>query len=263
MELESVTLKLPRDLLSGAQRVATARDVTIGHMVRQLLAREVERQLLAQNGERQLLAQCDERQLPHGAGEEPDPRLLAALQALLAGDLAQARDWDDLAARLRPHGYDLRLSGGGLVLFKSSCGTRVCKGSRIGMSYAALVRRFGTPLPDMTQSMTHRGIMPAGRIDPRRHALLSGHIAAARSWPDLINRLAVEGMEMRAMGAGLGIYVCATGRHLCNSATVGARYQTLVKRFGAPMPGHPHDVSAHLGTEAAGPELEGEVVERG
>ena len=45
MELESVILKLPRDLLSGAQRVATARDVTIGHMVRQLLKREVDRQL--------------------------------------------------------------------------------------------------------------------------------------------------------------------------------------------------------------------------
>ena len=45
MELESVTLKIPRFLLSGAQRVATARDVTIGHMVRQLLKREVDRQL--------------------------------------------------------------------------------------------------------------------------------------------------------------------------------------------------------------------------
>lgn len=41
MELESVTLKLPRDLLSGAQRVESAREVTIGHMVRQLLKREV------------------------------------------------------------------------------------------------------------------------------------------------------------------------------------------------------------------------------
>jgi len=45
MELESVTLKIPRFLLSGAQRVAIARDVTIGHMVRQLLKREVDRQL--------------------------------------------------------------------------------------------------------------------------------------------------------------------------------------------------------------------------
>ena len=86
MELESVTLKLPRDLLSGAQRVATARDVTIGHMVRQLLKREVARQLSAKKS------------------DATDERLLAALQVLLARDMAEAKDWDDLAQRLRPHG---------------------------------------------------------------------------------------------------------------------------------------------------------------
>ena len=81
MELESVTLKLPRDLLSGAQRVASAREVTIGHMVRQLLKREVARQLSTKRN------------------EATYEYLLAALQAR---DMAEALDWDDLAARLRP-----------------------------------------------------------------------------------------------------------------------------------------------------------------
>jgi len=243
MDLESVTLKLPRDLLSGAQRVATARDVTIGHMVRVLLKREVD------------------RQLAEGRREEAEPRLLAALQALLGRDIAQARDWADLAARLRPHGYELRPAGGGVVVYKTSCGTRVCKGSEIGCSYGALVKRFGAPMPEHPHTMTHLGIMPAGRIDPKRQAMLGAHIGAATSWDDLIVRLAREGMELRAMGVGLGIYITATGRHLCNSATVGARYCTLVTRYGGAMPGHPHERTALDITQM--PEEEIEVIERG
>ncbi|WP_299414189.1 hypothetical protein [uncultured Sulfitobacter sp.] len=242
MELESVSLKLPRDLLSGAQRVATARDVTVGHLVRQLLKREVDRQLAG------------------GREGDTDARLLAALQALLARDMAEASSWENLQERLKPHGYVLRRQGGGLVLYKTSCGTRVCKGSELGFSYATLVARFGVPMPDHPHTSASVGTMPAGRIDPTRHAMLSGHIAAARSWPDLINRLAVEGMELRPMGAGLGIYITTTGRHLCNSATVGARYKTLVKRYGAAMPGHPHDMSNHL--NSALPETGIELIER-
>lgn len=241
MELESVTLKLPRDLLSGAQRVATARDVTIGHMVRQLLKREVARQLSSKTD----LA--------------PDARLLAALQALLARDMADATGWDDMATRLRPHGYDLRAGGGGVVLYKTSCNTRVCKGSDIGFSYVSLVRRFG-PMPGHPHTLSHLGTMPAGSLDAKRHDMLCGHISAARGWPDLINRLAMEGMELRAMGAGLGIYVAATGRHLCNTATVGARYKDLVKRFQAELPGHGHDMSGHLGKATQTPEVD--VIER-
>lgn len=244
MELESVTLKLPRDLLSGAQRVATARDVTIGHMVRQLLKREVE------------------RQLSEGRKSGTDVRLLAALSALLAQDMAEARDWGDLAERLRPHGYELRPAGGGVVLYKSSCGTRVCKGSELGFSYGDLVKRFGVPMPSHPHSLAHSGVMPAGRIDPTRQAMLSAHLEAARNWPDLVNRLAIAGMELRPMGAGLGIYIAATGRHLCNTSTVGTSYMALVKRFGAVMSCHPHDVADHLPTDI-GDDDDTQMVERG
>jgi hypothetical protein len=218
MELESVTLKLPRDLLSGAQRVATARDVTIGHMVRQLLKREVERQLA---GDR---------------NDEADGRLIVALQALLNRDMTDADSWDDLAARLRPHGYELRPAKGGLTLYKSSCGTRVCKGWELGFPDAGLVQRFGGHEAGHPHDKARYGIMPAGQIDPTRHAMLNGHFAAARSWPDLINRLACEGMELRALGSALGVHVAATGRHLCNSDTVGARSDVLTARFGKPLP---------------------------
>lgn len=223
METESVTLKLPRTLLSGAQRVATARDVTIGHMVRQLLKREVERQL----------------------GDSTDERLLAAVQALLVRDMAEARDWDDLAARLRPHGYEVRVSGGGIVLFKSSCGTRICKGSEIGFSYETLVERFGAKLSELGIGNTRLGAMPSGQIDPTRQGLLTAHFEAASSWPDLINRLACEGMELRLLGMGLGIYVSATSRHLCNSETVGAAYDTLIERFGTTLPVPSVEIQSH------------------
>jgi hypothetical protein len=223
MELESVTLKLPRELLSGAQRVASAREVTIGHMVRQLLKREVDRQL----------ASKDITTVSEG--------LISAVETLLARDIADANDWDDMAERLRPHGYVFRSHEGDLVLFKISCGTRICTGSELGFSYASLVKRFGQNMPTKPVKKASNGVMPAGRLDPTRHELLSTLFAAARNWPDLINRLAIEGMELRPLGVGLGIHIAATGRHLCNSGTVGVRYQTLASRFGAAMPGHPID----------------------
>lgn len=243
MNLESVTLKLPRDLLSGAQRVATARDVTIGHLVRQLLKREVERQLSTTS-----------------PNADASGRLLSALQALLARDITDARDWGDLARRLRPHGYEMRMVHGDAALFKSSCGTRVCTVRELGFPHAALVARFGEQMLDICAAETSSGVMPAGGIDPTRHAMLCTHIAAARSWPDLINRLAVEGMELRAMGAGLGIYIAATGRHLCNSDIIGAPYRALVERFGSPLPGHPHDMSKHLSPPDVAEPEEGLVV---
>ena len=222
MDTESVTLTLPRALLSEAQHVATAREVTIGHMVRQLLRHEVDRQLGAKSDER------------------VDDRLTVALQALLARDMADATDWNDFAAWLRPHGYEVRMLDGSAMQVKSSCGTSVCKASELGFSYASMAQRSSRPFNDSSRFQTHRGTMPAGRIDPTRYAMLRSHVEAAKGWPDLINRLACEGMELRPMGAGLGIYVAAPGRHLCNTATVGARYKELVRRYGATMPGHPH-----------------------
>lgn len=243
MDLESVSLKLPRELLSGAQRVATARDVTVGHLVRQLLKREVERQLAG------------------GCDSCIDGRLLAALQALLTRDMAEANSWENLADRLRPHGYVMRFSGGDAVLYKISCGTRVCNGAELGFSYEALVGRFADGNPNKPEDMTHLGIMPAGQIDPTRHAKLTKEFSAATSWPDLINRLAVEGMELRPIGAGLGVFISATGRHLCNSTTIGTRYKTLVGRYGADMPGHPHGMSTHLA--GLDPIVEIQPIERG
>lgn len=234
MELESVMLKLPRELLSGAQRVASAQDVTIGHLVRVLLKREVERQMHAPCGPR-------------------DTRLLAALGALLAGDMVAARDWDDLAKRLRPHGYALHPAEGDLTLVKVSCGTRVCNASDLGFGYGDLVRRFGTDMPGHTRATRNTGVMPAGELDNRRKTYLGRMVTAASGWHDLIAQLASDGMELRPEGAGLAIYATATGRHLCNTAAVGADYRMLAHRFGGPLPGR-LQAASHSARRASGEE---------
>lgn len=129
MNIENVTLKMPKALLRDASSVVAAQDVTIGHLVRQLLKKEVERRLRTKTS------------------NGTDEGLVAALQALLARDMAQACSWFDLATRLRRHGYDLRPAGGGLTLHKTSCGTRVCKASELGFAYRTLVARFESGMP--------------------------------------------------------------------------------------------------------------------
>lgn len=129
MDFETVTLKLPPRLLQDAGSVAAEQDVTIGHLVRHLLKREVDRRL---RGKRSV---------------QVDETLLAALQALLARDMAEASGWEDLAVRLARHGYALRPAGGGLTLHKTSCDTRVCKASELGFAYRTLVKRFGAGMP--------------------------------------------------------------------------------------------------------------------
>ena len=62
----------------------------------------------------------------------------------------------------------------------------------------------------------------------------------AANWDDLRHRLTCLNYSLRPVGTGLAIYTTSRGDHVCNAATVGFRYKTLVKRFGCPMPGHPH-----------------------
>lgn len=230
MPLETVTLKLPQTLLSDASRVASAQDVTIGHLVRQLLAKEVERRLNPKTPNR------------------ADEGLLAALQALLAKDIAEAADWHDLDTRLRPHGYCFRPAGGGIALHKTSCGSKLCKGSELGFSYLTLLRRFGCAMPGHPHGTLGENL---ARDETQYHHLNSTQKGRAQraltplfktstDWHTLKARLADVGYLLKPQGTGLAIYRKKDGRYLCNTATVGYRYRALVKKMGAPMPGHKH-----------------------
>lgn len=129
MSMISVELKLHQEMLAAAQQIARAKDVSVGQLVRDALAREISR----------------------AKGARPpvraDERLIAPLRARLANDLAQAAGWDDLQSRLKAHGYALREAGGGLAVHTDPGGSRVCKASELGFSYSRLMRRFGTPFP--------------------------------------------------------------------------------------------------------------------
>ncbi|MHA7850684.1 hypothetical protein [Roseovarius sp.] len=142
--LERIEMKMHVDMLRAASALARQRDVTVGQLVRDLLAREITR-----------------------AHARPpiraDERLVAPLRARLEDDLAHAAGWEDLQARLQAKGYVLRASGGGLALHDWPGDRRICKASELGFSYARLMRRFGAPFPDHPHShLIARHITQAG-----------------------------------------------------------------------------------------------------
>ncbi|GIT92615.1 hypothetical protein JANAI62_31480 [Jannaschia pagri] len=70
-------------------------------------------------------------------------------------------------------------------------------------------------------------------------ALLAGDVARATSWADLDQRLSAKGFRFQPAGGGVSLYDL-DGTKLCKGSELGASYRSLVRRFGAPMPGHPH-----------------------
>lgn len=133
MEHQTVTLKLPPKLLMDVSRVASGQDVTIGHLVRQLLKSEVDRRL----------------------GAEPtaseDEGLVMALRVLFNSEIALTQNWPELSLRLADHGYELRPSGTELTIHKRPCGRSLCQTSDIGFPYRRLVRRFRCGMPGHPQ----------------------------------------------------------------------------------------------------------------
>ncbi len=255
MTLETVTLKLPRKLLKDAGAVASAQDVTIGHLVRHLLSTEVHSRLKPKTNTR------------------PDGALLAVLQALLAKDMADATGWDDLARCLAVHGYELRPAGGGIVLYKTSCGTRVCKGSDLGFAYRTFVERFRAAMPGHPHGALNVAVNAAPNVAPldsttkgRLQRDLERVVKTCTDWRMLQSELDQRGYMLRPMGMGTAIYSRAERRHLCNTKTVGYRYRALVKKFGAPLPGHPYGADWFKGRgaegEASSDSREFDVIER-
>lgn len=129
MDMTEITLKLPMAMLDALRRVAAEDDVSPGQLVREAIERDLRRRATAKTPIR------------------ADERLVAPLRALLADDFASARTWQDLQTRLCAKGYRLAESGGGLVLISHPGGDRICKGSELGHSYSALLRKFQQPFP--------------------------------------------------------------------------------------------------------------------
>lgn len=147
MKHENVSLRLPEKMFSQAQHIAAREDVSIGQLVRKLLRKEIDRQL---NSKRANWA---------------DERLVAALRALLATQMAMAESWSDLAFRLAGEGYELRPAGGGLTLHKRAGGECLCKACELGFPYRAFVKRFRAGMPGHPRGMLDMVFAPP---PPRR-----------------------------------------------------------------------------------------------
>lgn len=76
-------------------------------------------------------------------------------------------------------------------------------------------------------------------VDPLR-ALLAVDFGEARGWPDLQRRLATKGFALREAGGGLALHSHPGGTRLCKASELGHAYTSLMRRFGAPFPGHGH-----------------------
>lgn len=167
--MEWVDVKLQPELADAAHRIARERDVTVGQLVRDLLAQEISR--------------ANRARPPVGADEQ----LIAPLRARLAEDLAYANSWDELDRRLKAKGYHLVAAGGGLALHHCSTGRRICKASELGFSYSKLANRIGAPFPGhphayLAQKFTH--IPLQGALQPRNPVRASVMSAKARDITD-------------------------------------------------------------------------------
>ncbi|MDO9637182.1 MAG: CopG family transcriptional regulator [Pseudotabrizicola sp.] len=134
MDTKDLTLKLPLATVAALKRLAEQDYVTPGQLIRDAVERELRRRASAKTPVR------------------ADERLVAPLRALLANDFAYAQGWQDLQSRLIAKGYRLAESGGGLVLITHPQGERLCKGSELGHSYSALLRKFHAPFPGHSQA---------------------------------------------------------------------------------------------------------------
>lgn len=70
--------------------------------------------------------------------------------------------------------------------------------------------------------------------------LLARDLGEARNWPDLIERLARQGFELREAGGGLALHTHPGGLRQCKASELGHSYSSLMRRFGRPFPGHSH-----------------------
>lgn len=123
--MEVVTLSLSRETCEAIADIARCEDVTMGHIVRAAIARDIRRRTRAKRTHR------------------VDEMLVARLRTLLADDLAFSRTWAELQARLGRRGYALWSRGGGLILASLPDGARICKASELGYARARLEARLG------------------------------------------------------------------------------------------------------------------------
>ena len=106
-----------------------------------------------------------------------------------------------------------------------------------------LARIAGDDLPaPLAQGLrkARTGAPAEAGVRRRLRHILSEDFAHARSWPELMARLAAKGITLRSAGGGLALHGHPDSRYLCRVSEIGQSYCDLMQRFGAPLPGHSH-----------------------
>ncbi|QDC11436.1 hypothetical protein FHY55_20345 [Oceanicola sp. D3] len=78
------------------------------------------------------------------------------------------------------------------------------------------------------------------RLVARLAALLAPAFADAESWSHLTDLLHRLDHELRPAGGGLAVHRLSDGQRICKASEIGQAYSRLIRRFGAPFPGHSH-----------------------
>jgi len=127
--MESVSFKLPSQMITRLDELARSEDVSVGQVIRAAIEREFRRR--------------DALTTPPRA----DQRLLTPVRSKVGPAFEISETWSDLRERLMEAGYTLREAGGGLALHEAISGRFICRTSEIGYGYPALLRRFSGPFP--------------------------------------------------------------------------------------------------------------------
>jgi len=132
--MESVTFKLPPDVVSRLETLARDEDVSVGQIIRLAVERDFHRR--------------------DGFKSHPraSERLLAPIRERVAADFRGAKGWGDLMTRLVDKGYSLREAGGGLAMHDAITGRFLCRTSEVGFGYPSLMRKFAAPFPGHSHS---------------------------------------------------------------------------------------------------------------
>lgn len=156
MESNLYQLRLPHALARAAQQIAAQRDLTVGQLLRDLLAAEISR-----------------------AGPDDAAQMPPQQRKALGQTFDIATGWDDLQRRLAEHRMRLMPAGNGLALYPLEGDSRICKIKAIGQSYAALVSRFGAPFPSHPHAWMAERMMAAPEEHRLNHVIDDG-----RAYPD-------------------------------------------------------------------------------
>ncbi|WP_102224010.1 hypothetical protein [Acidimangrovimonas sediminis] len=90
-----------------------------------------------------------------------------------------------------------------------------------------------------TRRRTRRSEAPDEALLDRLRRLVAEALENSTDWQGYRCALRDRGLDIAPKGGGLVVRSAADGRELAKASLVGPGYLPLVRRFGAPMPGHP------------------------